>query len=249
MLSNDLLQLIAAVTILKHFRRKEKQVMNFLHAKALKLRNNRFLNLIVVNLRYIIALGFIPSGMIKVVDKPFTRIENVGIFFDYLDALYTTGYYYNMIGMMQVLAAVLLLTQRYSTLGAFIFLPIIFNIAVLTISTIGSFTPIIATLMLLGIVFLLLWDHHKWINIFSSDNRLYEIPASNEFPTFQKVHIYTGISLLFVPALFFLLSFNTTAFVTVPAIIIIGNIISKMQNPVLRSLFKKAFFKPDLTRG
>lgn len=209
-----------------------------------KFRHNRLLNLFAVNLRYAIGLGFIPSGMIKLLDKPFTRIENVGVFYDFLDAMYATGIYYNMIGFMQVFAGVLLITQRFSTLGAAIFLPIIFNIAVLTISTIGSFTPMIATLMLLGIIFLLIWDQHKWINIISPDNKLYHIPATNNFPTFQKVHIYTGFSLLGLPALLFFLNLKETALYAVPLVLITGNIISEIKYPVLRNLSKMTFLEP-----
>lgn len=210
----------------------------------LKLRHNRLLNLLVINLRYVIGFGFVPSGLIKVMDKPFTRIENVGVFYDFLDALYATGFYYNMVGFMQVFAAVLLITQRFSTVGAAVFLPIIFNITVLTLSTIGSFTPLIATLMLLGTISLLVWDQHKWINIFSPDNHLKTIPVNNDFPTFQKVHIYTGLFLLGLPCFFFFIGWKETALFSAPIVLIVGNIISEMKYPVLRYLFKKTFLRP-----
>lgn len=210
----------------------------------IKLRHNRLLNLFAINLRYAIGLGFIPSGMIKLLGKPFTRAENVGVFYDFLHAMYATGIYYNMIGFMQVFAGVLLITQRFSTLGAAIFLPIIFNITVLTLSTIGSFTPLIATLMLLGIIFLLVWDQHKWLNILSPDNRLYDIPRTNDFPTFQKVHIYTGFFLLALPTILFLIGFKETALYAVPLVLITGNIISEARYPVLRDLSKMTFLRP-----
>lgn len=210
----------------------------------LKLRNSEILNLFVINLRYAIGLGFIPSGMIKLVNRPFTRIENVGVFYDFLDAMYATGIYYNMIGFMQVFAGVLLITQRFSTLGAGIFLPIIFNIAVLTLSTIGTLTPLIATLMLLGVVFLLLWDQYKWINIIKPDNRLYAIPEINDFPSFGKTHIYTGITLLVLPSVLFLLGLKEVILYAVPVILIGGNIISEIKNPVLRRCLKMSFLRP-----
>lgn len=191
------------------------------------LRNNHYLNLVVVNLRYLIGFGFIPSGFIKIINDPFTRPENVGVFFDYLDALYTTGYYYNMIGFMQVFAAVLLITQRFATLGAFIFLPIIFNISVLTLSTIGSLTPVLATLMLLGIIFLLLWDYYKWINIFKPDNFKQELQERNEYPTYTSTHAITGIFLLLIPFTFYLLSFYSLIIPSLIIIFLLGNCYSE----------------------
>lgn len=219
--------------------------MKFFFDNYLKFRNNRLLNLFVVNLRYLIGLGFLPSGMIKVLDRPFTRIENEGIFFDYLDALYTTGYYYNMIGLMQVLAAVLLITQRYSTLGSVLFLPIIFNIAVLTLSTIGSFTPLIATLMLIGTIFLLLWDYYKWINIFSPDNSLLSIPAENNYPTYNRIQAWTGILLILLPSLLIAAGFPKLALASVVVVLTGGNAVSEFRHPVLRPILFKIYKKPS----
>ena len=169
-----------------------------------KFRKNHFLNLFVINLRYLIGFGFLPSGMIKVMDKPFTRIENEGIFFDFLDVFHATGEFYQMVGIMQVAAAILLITQRFASLGAFIFLPIIFCISVLTLGTIGSLTPLIAVLMFSGIIFLLLWDYPEWINILNPDNKLAQIP-DEKFPTHSKIHVFTGILLLIIPSIFALL--------------------------------------------
>lgn len=217
--------------------------MKFFKYDYPRFRNNKFLHLLVVNLRYIIGLGFLPSGMVKVLNKPFTRVENVGVFYDFLDALFATGLYYNMIGLMQVLAAVLLITQRFATFGSALFLPIIFNITVLTISTIGSLTPLVALLMLLGILFLLFWDYYKWINIFSADNSLRKIPLNNNFPTYNKIQMWTGVSLILLPALLFSIGFPKTALIFLGLILITGNLISEWQQPVLRPLYSRVFLK------
>ena len=181
--------------------------------------------------------------MIKVLNRPFTKEENVGIFFDYLDALFTTGYYYNMIGVLQVVAAVLLITQRYATLGSFLFLPIIFNIAVLTISTIGSLTPVIATLMLFGVSFLVLWDQYKWMNIFAPDNYLKEVPSRNFYPTYNQIQFWSGVALILLPSLLILLGFFKTGIASVVFILIFGNILSEIKFPVLRPIFLKILRK------
>ena len=213
--------------------------MNNLYRNISQFRNIPILNLLVVNLRYMIGLGFLPSGMIKVLDKPFTRVENVGVFYDFLDALYTTGIYYNMIGLMQVIAAILLITQRFATLGSFLFLPIIFNITVLTISTIGSLTPLVALLMLLGIIFLLLWDYQKWFNIFNPDNAIKNLPSNNGYLTYNAVQMWTGVILISLPSLLILAGYTKTGVASVGIILIIGNLASEKVQPVLRPFFRK----------
>jgi CRISPR/Cas system-associated protein Cas5 (RAMP superfamily) len=46
--------------------------------------------------------------------------------------LHGTGFYYRLIGVSQLAAALLLLIPRTTLLGALLYLPIIFNICVLT---------------------------------------------------------------------------------------------------------------------
>ena len=218
--------------------------MKNLHRSFFPLRNSPILNLFVVNLRYIIGLGFLPSGMVKILDKPFTRVENVGVFYDFLDALYATGIYYNMIGLMQVIAAILLITQRFATLGNFLFLPIIFNITVLTISTIGSLTPLVALLMLLGTIFLLFWDYQKWFNIFNPDNAIKNLPPKNDYLTYNPVQMWTGVILILFPSLLILMGFAKTGVASVGIILIIGNLVSEKVQPVLRPLISKLLRRP-----
>ena len=215
--------------------------MKFFYDNYPKFRKNEVLNLCVINLRYIIGLGFLPSGIIKILNRPFTRVENEGVFVDYLDALFTTGYYYNMIGVMQVIAAVLLITQRYSTLGSIIFFPIIFNIAVLTLSTIGTLTPLIATLMLLGVTFLLLWDYFKWINIFSPGNAMQAIPEVEAYPNYSKIHIWTGILIILIPTVLFSIGLPKMGVLSLGLILIAGNLYSEINNPVLRPIVTTIF--------
>lgn len=217
--------------------------MNFFYHHFPRFRNNKVFHLVVVNLRYIIGLGFLPSGMIKVLDKPFTRIENVGVFYDFLDALFATGIYYNMIGLIQVIAAILLITQRFATLGAALFLPVIFNITVLTFSTIGSLTPIIALLMLLGTILLLLWDYYKWINIFSADNSISSFPSKPEYPTYNQIQKWTGFFLILLPSVLILTGFEKTGVAAVALVLISGNLASEWKEPVLSPILRKIFLR------
>jgi hypothetical protein len=78
----------------------------------------------------------------------------------YFDALYLTGYYYTIIGIAQIIAAILLLIPRTSLLGALLYFPIILNICVLTYATRFDGTRI-NTLMVLASLFLLVWDYDR----------------------------------------------------------------------------------------
>lgn len=166
----------------------------------LKWRSNYWLQLFTVNLRFLIGFGFIPSGIRKIVGMPFANPGQSGAFFEYLDALYATGFYYEFIGWAQLLAAVLLMTQRFATIGAFMFLPIILNIMIFTLSTIGSLTPVIATLMCLGIFYLLLWDHYKWMGIFNF-HRPFAFPLADQIQKQSPYWTKVGIATIVVPVL------------------------------------------------
>jgi hypothetical protein len=129
-----------------------------LHAR---LREDRRLGLFTWFTRGLLALGFLPLGAIKVLDIPFTRLppeHPVGYFFN---AFYTTGLWYNFVGVCQLVAAVLLLIPATALLGAVIYFPIILNIFVITVSIDFAGTPVITGLMLLACTYLLCWDYDR----------------------------------------------------------------------------------------
>lgn len=84
--------------------------------------------------RCLLAVGFIPPSIPKILHKPFTLLPDSNPVGHYFSALYQTGFYYEFIGWAQITAALLLLIPRTSHIGAVMFLPIIANIAVLTAS-------------------------------------------------------------------------------------------------------------------
>ena len=112
--------------------------------------------------RVALAIGFLPSGMTKVLGRPFTQLDPetsaVGYFFD---AFFQAEEYYAFVGIGQVLAAVLLLVPRFSFLGAVLYLPIIANIFVITASIGFRGTWLITLLMLCANVYLLFWDWER----------------------------------------------------------------------------------------
>src|SRR5215510_5241268 len=123
-------------------------------------KKNQWLRYFAVFCRVTLALGFIPSGIVKVMGERFTALPSNHPLGHYFDALHLTGFYYTFIGVSQLTAALLLLIPRTTLLGAIIYFPIILNICVLTYATRFEGTRI-ATLMLLANVFLLCWDYAR----------------------------------------------------------------------------------------
>jgi uncharacterized membrane protein YphA (DoxX/SURF4 family) len=113
--------------------------------------------------RVLLALAFLPSGLVKVLGLPFTRLDprtsDVGRLFDVLQ--HDFGALYPFIGACQVTAAVLLLVPRTTLVGALVHLPITAGIVVITTSVGFRGTWLIADLMLLGVLFLICWDWHR----------------------------------------------------------------------------------------
>jgi len=123
-------------------------------------KRNQWLRYFAVFCRVALALGFIPSGIVKVMGERFTALPSNHPLGHYFDALHLTGFYYTFIGVSQLTAALLLLIPRTTLLGAILYLPIIFNICVLTYATRFEGTRI-ATLMLLANLYLLWWDYAR----------------------------------------------------------------------------------------
>lgn len=116
----------------------------------------------VVNLRFLIGFGFLPAGLKKVLGQPFTDPGNTGAFHDFLHAFHATGGFYRFVGAVQLVAAVLLLTQRFATAGAALATPVLATIMVFCWSTAVYPTAAVVTLMFFGALVLLLWDLPRW---------------------------------------------------------------------------------------
>jgi len=121
---------------------------------------NRWMRYFAIFCRVALALGLIPSGIVKVTGERFTALPSNHPLGHYFDALHLTGFYYTFIGLGQLTAALLLLIPRTTLLGAMVYFPIILNICVLTYATRFEGTRI-ATFMLLANLYLLCWDYRR----------------------------------------------------------------------------------------
>lgn len=153
-----------------------------------KVTSNRWLQIFTAFTRVLLAVGFIPPSLKKILNQPFTILPDSHPVGHYFNALYQTGFYYQFIGWAQLIAAILLLFPRTAHLGALLFLPIIANIAVLTSSVGFVGTNYITASMLLATIYLVCWDYERIKPIFFSQGKI-----KSDFPKLE---------FLWLPALF-----------------------------------------------
>jgi hypothetical protein len=126
------------------------------------LRRQLGIQLFTIYLRYLMGGAFVFASIVKIQGKRFTTDSGaaapINDSWHFFETLYQSGIYWKFLGWGQLIAGVLLMTQLLSTLGAMMFLPIILNIFVITISYYFAGTPIITFLMLLANLYLLVWD-------------------------------------------------------------------------------------------
>lgn len=144
------------------------------------LRSNISANYLVVFVRYLIGYAFIPSGLVKVLGERFTLLpvsNPVGYFFD---ALYKSGIYWNFLGVSQIVAAFLLMTQRFATIGALMFLGIVTNIFLITVGVNFGNTRYVTFLMWLAASLLVLWDWERVRLLFLKPQQIKEVNISQD---------------------------------------------------------------------
>lgn len=150
-------------------------------------KGNRWFRYFTVFCRIALALGFIPSGIVKLTGERFTALPANHPLGHYFDALFQTGYYYTFIGVAQLVIALLLLIPRTALLGAILYFPTILNIVILAYATRFEGTRI-TTFMLLANVYLLWWDYDRLKHILPFKRSNLDIhsaktkPLSNKFP-------------------------------------------------------------------
>lgn len=116
----------------------------------------------IIYLRYLIGFAFVFASIVKIQGLRFTAESGatnpINSAWHFFETLYQSGLYWKFLGIGQLIAGFLLLTQRYAKLGAVLFFPIIANIFVITISYDFRGTPLITGSMLLANILLILWD-------------------------------------------------------------------------------------------
>lgn len=167
-------------------------------------RRSKWLGYFAIFCRVTLAAGFIPSGMQKVLGERFTVLAVNHPMGNFLEAFYHTGYYYTFVGILQVLAAILLLIPRTVTIGAFIYLPIILNICILSLAVRFDGSQITSPLMVCAVLYLLCWDYHKFKNIFpfNHSNSKSVLPQKDELTKVIPIKFFAGVFAVIILVVF-----------------------------------------------
>lgn len=112
--------------------------------------------------RVLLSAGFFGPGMVKLLGFHFAEPGHPDAAGRLFDALYGAGLYWNFIGGAQVAAAVLLVIPALAHVGALFMAVVILNIFVITYALQFHGTVFVTFFMLLGAVYLLLWDYPRW---------------------------------------------------------------------------------------
>lgn len=159
-----------------------------------KLKEIRFFQVLTLFTRYLIGCAFVFASFVKIRGERFTALsgaaEPINSWMHYFETMYQSGIMWNFIGWSQLIAGFLLITQRFASLGAVLFFPIILNIMVVTISYSFGGTAYITTLMFLANIYLLLWDWDK-LKVFIN------LPYLEDEPSFMKRGIWAKLGFLY----------------------------------------------------
>lgn len=161
--------------------------------QLLALKQKLWLQLAVIYTRYLLGGAFVFASLVKIKGERFTMVKGAGSPFHspehFFETMYQSGLYWQFLGLVQLLAGLLLLTQRYALLGAFLFLPIIANIYVITLSYDFGYTHLITGAMLLATVGLLVWDWNRVRMLFNQPVILLPSAAFSERTLWEVVGV------------------------------------------------------------
>jgi hypothetical protein len=167
-----------------------------------KLKSKIIPQLLVIYTRYLIGAAFVFASVVKLQGKRFTTIdginEPINSAWHMFETLYQSGLWWKFLGLGQIIAGLLLMTQRYAKLGALMFLPVIANVFVITLSYDFRGTPLITGLMLIANIMLVLWD---WDELKILINKTPAMPQPNRFENMSIWEI-TGLVLFLFTAIY-----------------------------------------------
>ncbi|MCP9769592.1 hypothetical protein EGI22_16945 [Lacihabitans sp. LS3-19] len=168
------------------------------------LKRIKNLQIFTIFLRYLIGAAFVFASIVKIHGMRFTSDSGadspINSAWHFFETMYASGLYWKFLGWGQLIAGFVLMTQRWSTIGAILFLPIIANVFVITISYEFAGTPVITFLMLLANIYLLIWDWNKLKLLFSNHNFDYR----DDNPPFSKLNTWAFLGLFYFLLILFM---------------------------------------------
>lgn len=201
------------------------------------MKNKLFPQLFIIYLRYLIGFAFVFASIVKIQGLRFTAdsgAENpINTAWHFFETMYQSGNYWKFVGFGQLVAGLLLMTQKYAKLGAILFLPIILNIFVITISYDFRGTPFITGSMLLANILLIIWD---WDTLKVLFNKQPVFPKKDRIEN-KSIWIILGV-LFFILTIFAKLVISSSSLLIIALCFLIigllGLIIGIRRNKKLR---------------
>jgi hypothetical protein len=191
-----------------------------------QIQKKKWLIYFVIYLRYLIGGAMVFSSIVKIKGLRFTTADGILAPINsanhFFETLYQSGLYWQFLGWSQLIAGLILMTQRYATLGALVLFPIIVNIFVITLSYYFAGTPIITGLLLLANIFLILWVYQKYLPLFSV--KFYKEDDSHQIKNeieSSRLWAYLGL-LLFLLTIIYVLLFKMNILYWFVSCVIIG---------------------------
>lgn len=190
------------------------------------MKDKIWLQVFIIYTRYLIGGAFVYAAIVKIQGLRFTSVDGsdypINSPFHFFETMYQTGFYWQFLGWSQLIAGLLLMTQRYAKLGAILFVAIISNIFVITISIPGfSGTSFVTGLMFLATLMLVLWDWHALKVLVNLSPEIYT--GKKRLEQF-KIWEFTGLLLFVITVGVKLLRVNYDLFVWVLGCLLIGSI-------------------------
>ena len=175
------------------------------------IRRKLFFTLFTIYSRYLLGGSFVFASIIKIKGERFTTADGssapVNSWLHFFETMHQSGMYWKCIGVFQLVSGFLLMTQKYALVGNLIFLSIILNVFLITVSYSFVGTPYITGLMLLASIYLLVWDYKRLQPLLNRDYS-YQCEALAEN---NKIWVITGFIIFITTAAFRMDSYNLLA--------------------------------------
>ena len=159
---------------------------------------SRLTNLAAILTRIFLGLIFFTSGMGKLTHGDFPGLIGP-VWLEQRLAEYGLGMWAVFVAWSQVTVGLLLLSQRFATLGAVMLVPMLANILVVTISMDWRGTPYVNAVLLAMNLFLLFVDRHRLKLIFLDGDSPRTIPLTRRRPSLDLLCL-TAIAVCFAGA-------------------------------------------------
>lgn len=167
-----------------------------------KIKQKVLPQLFIIYTRYLIGAAFVFASVVKIKGERFTTAGGADMPIDtawhMFETLYQSGLWWKFLGLGQLIAGFILMTQRYSKLGALMFFPVISNVFIITLSYDFKATPVITGLMLIANILLLLWDWDQLKILFN------KTPSISTVLRLENMRIWelTGLALFLFTAIY-----------------------------------------------